>query len=538
MRTTVMEGSLSEFDLSSVIQVVSIGRQYTGVELFDESGNVVGTLFLKSGKILEATSGSLSGLDAVGTLLRDSRQRRFSVYRTEPFADVQSPVGSVGEVLIKMMQSEATAPERIAVMEGLLSEFDLLTVLQVISIGRQFTGVEVFDPSGRVLGKIELKAGKVVSAISDHLRGVDAIRRLVRSPFDSRFVVHRSTVEVGEQFLGSLAQILMELAELDTRWGAVESNTEGRRTATANVPSPAKVAPERAAHADASSLTKAKEDPAEPASPSVVADRHTSPLPLSEGDVPVICVTSPKGGAGKTTIAVNLGVALARQGRRVVLVDADYDGVLLALNAQPKSRTGAFDVAAGKARLADAAIQTRIPGLRIVQSGDSASATSPAGWARLFDDAKAEADIVLVDTSSDVRGPSGEACTAATHALVVVAAEPSAIRALPAHLQRLKSLGSVPPGVVGIVLNMLDYRARVSLDVLRDLCAGPSASWVFDVPIARSTAFMEAVAKGVPLCRGDRPNTPTIGWVFEMLASGILERLGIITPSFDESPIL
>ena len=40
MRTTVMEGSLSEFDLSSVIQVVSIGRQYTGVELFEGVGSL------------------------------------------------------------------------------------------------------------------------------------------------------------------------------------------------------------------------------------------------------------------------------------------------------------------------------------------------------------------------------------------------------------------------------------------------------------------------------------------------------------------
>src|SRR5579863_3836421 len=102
MRTTVMEGSLSEFDLSSVMQVVSLGRQYTGVDLFDESGSLVGTLFLKSGKILGAKSGSLSGLDAVSTLLRDNRRKRFSVYRTERFSDAQSPVGSVGEVLLKM----------------------------------------------------------------------------------------------------------------------------------------------------------------------------------------------------------------------------------------------------------------------------------------------------------------------------------------------------------------------------------------------------------------------------------------------------
>jgi cellulose biosynthesis protein BcsQ len=231
-------------------------------------------------------------------------------------------------------------------------------------------------------------------------------------------------------------------------------------------------------------------------------------------------------------------VALARQGRRVVLVDADYDGVLLALNAPARSRWGAYEVAAGRARLVDAAIKTRIAGLHVLQSGDPTAETSLDGWARLFDEAKADADIVVVDTSSDVRGPSSEACAAATHVLVVVAAEPSAIRALPAHLHRLRSLADVPPSVIGIVLNMLDYRARVSLDVLRDLCAGPSAHWVFDVPIARSTAFMEAVARGVPLCGGDRNETPTIGWVFEMLASGILERLGISKAAIDEAPLL
>ena len=531
MRTTVMEGSLSEFDLSSVIQVVSIGRQYTGVELFDESGSVVGTLFLKSGKILEAKSGALSGLAAVNTLLRGSRQRRFSVYRTEPFADTKSPVGSVGEVLLKMMQSEASAPDRIAVMEGSLSEFDLLTVLQVISIGRQFTGVEVHDPAGRLIGQIELKAGKVVSARSDHLHGVDAIRRLLRSPPDSRFVVHRSTAEVGEHFLGSLAQILMKLADVDGQWDSVESSTQARRPPHAEAPVP----PPRPPH------QVRREAP--PAPPSVPDEPHTSPfglttLPLPAGEVPVVCITSPKGGAGKTTVALNLAVALARQGKRVVLVDTDFDGVLLALNSKAKAKAGAFDVAAGRARLADAAIQTRIPGLRLIQSGDSPDSSSPGGWARLFKDAKTDADIVLVDTAAGLHGPSADALAAATHALVVVPAEPAAIRALPAHLRRIEHLGSASQKLAGIVLNMLDYRARVSIDVLGELCAGPSAPWVFDIPIARSTAFMEAVARGVPVCRGERADTPTIGWVFEVLASGILERLGIVSPSFDDLPLV
>jgi len=52
---------------------------------------------------------------------------------------------------------------------------------------------------------------------------------------------------------------------------------------------------------------------------------------MQESKCKVIAITNQKGGVGKTTTTFNLGVALAKQGKRVLVVDVDSQNNLTTL---------------------------------------------------------------------------------------------------------------------------------------------------------------------------------------------------------------
>ncbi len=121
----------------------------------------------------------------------------------------------------------------------------------------------------------------------------------------------------------------------------------------------------------------------------------------------MIVVTSGKGGVGKTSLSVNLAVASAEMGRRVLLVDADLGlanvDIMLGLTA----RATIADVLAGRARMRDA-ILGGPKGIEVLPGASGVASMANMGpheRMRLVDELKGLAsgvDLLIVDTGAGI----------------------------------------------------------------------------------------------------------------------------------------
>ncbi len=140
---------------------------------------------------------------------------------------------------------------------------------------------------------------------------------------------------------------------------------------------------------------------AQPAQTSAVA------LPGEREAGRVITLFSPKGGVGRTTLAVNLAVAIAAdQGRSVALMDASFQfgdvGVLLNLNPRNKSIVDVLGEGGGEPEHVDSALISHSTGIRVLlapPSPEMAELVTTEHMRRVVDRLRMTHDVVIVDTA-------------------------------------------------------------------------------------------------------------------------------------------
>lgn len=147
----------------------------------------------------------------------------------------------------------------------------------------------------------------------------------------------------------------------------------------------------------------------------------------------VVTVTSGKGGVGKTTTTANLGVALARLGKKVVMIDADVGlrNLDIVMGLENRIVYDLIDVIEGRCQLRQAMIKHKqFPDLFLIPAAQTRdkTAVSPTDMIQIADKLRPEFDFIVIDSPAGIERGFRNAIAPADEVLIVTNPEVSAVR--------------------------------------------------------------------------------------------------------------
>ena len=223
-----------------------------------------------------------------------------------------------------------------------------------------------------------------------------------------------------------------------------------------------------------------------------------------------VVIASQKGGVGKTTVALNLAVALAERGRRTLLADLDPQGAIgLSLAKGDTELAGLAELLAGVTTPADAVVATRLAGLSLLPRGrldatDVESFEAAVARPGALEDALAACEkgmvVVIVDTPSGLGRVTTAALASSSFALLAFQTESLALRSVGqalAVIEHIQTTANPRLRLIGILPTLVERDRAGSQGVLGEIWNGfPDA---LETVVPRSEAFARASALGIPV---------------------------------------
>jgi pilus assembly protein CpaE len=182
----------------------------------------------------------------------------------------------------------------------------------------------------------------------------------------------------------------------------------------------------------------------------------------------VVTVFSPKGGTGKTVTASNLSAALAKQGKKTLLLDLDlqFGDAAIVMGIEPEKTVYDLVVAPGELDFEKlAGYTTRHPsGLDILPAPlrpEDAELVTESKITRLLEVARECYDVIVVDTSPFFHGPMLATLDRTDELLVLCGLDVPTLKNVRLALQTLELL-SFPMSRVRFVLNRANTKVGLS----------------------------------------------------------------------------
>jgi chromosome partitioning protein len=226
----------------------------------------------------------------------------------------------------------------------------------------------------------------------------------------------------------------------------------------------------------------------------------------------IIALVNQKGGVGKSTTAVNLGAALAVEGRRVLVVDCDPQGNTTTGFGIEKHalQRDVYNVLMQEASIDDVAQRTEIPTLTLIPAtinlaGAEIELVSGLSRETRLRQALAPVaqryDYVLIDCPPSLGLLTINALTAAEELIIPVQAEYYALEGLSqltAVVRRVREALNPTLHVSGVLVTMFDGRTRLAMEVLDEL-EKFFPQQMFKTQIPRNIRLSEAPSFGKPV---------------------------------------